>query len=419
VNKLYLELVKGHWMISPEHAAAYLPVVARLLNREDISGQFSTEKITLQLHASNGKVLPILADTWFENPDTLFDNLEEEATLVIPVQGPITKYDNCGFYGAQTYAKVLASAAANNKITGILLHMDSPGGSADGSYDMAEAVAAAAKVKPVIAYADGLMASAAYRVAARATTIVAKPGSIIGSIGTMVTLHDYSQRLEDMGITEHRIYATASTEKNADYEQAIKGNYDPMRTQILDPLNNMFLQEMRDARNLPEAALTGKVFDPTEALKLGMIDTIGSYADALAAATTTAKTNSNSSTKKTPMNLGKAVLAFLGLTSQPDQLSQDQLDQLETLAGQNARMQETIRTTHEDMVVLNSQLAATQMENESLAEQVTALTQEITTLGEKAGADATQTTKQEDSFELPEGAPDQVKEMIRTTHRNK
>jgi signal peptide peptidase SppA len=401
-------------MMHPDHVSGYLPVVARVLKGEDPN--MTAPKLHLHLFQQSGglKVKTILADTWYEDPNNLFEDVTEPTTLVIPVEGAITKYDNCGYYGAQTYAKVLAQAAAHEHIQGIVLKMDSPGGSADGSFDFAEAVAEAAKVKKVVAFADGLMASAAYRVAARASSIVAKPGSIIGSIGTMVSFRDYTEYFEEKGIKEHRIYASKSTDKNADYEEAIKGNYVPMREQVLDPLNELFLKEMRDARNLPEAALTGKVFDPVEAKKLGMIDSIGNMKDAMSLATGKQKTpTNNSSIKNETMKLGQSILAFLGLTTQPEQLSQEQLDQLEGLAGENARLSQELDAAKAAKATAEETLTTMTAERDEWQ-------QKAETYGKQPGEKPTSVKKDEDAeIDLEVFENEDVKNIVKAGQNKK
>lgn len=233
----------------------------------------------------------IKADTWVENPSTLFDDIEPESTIVIPVNGAISKYDNCGMYGTHTYSMVLNNAANHKNVKSVILNFDSPGGTADGSYDMAMAVKRLAQTKNVISYADGLLASAAYRIAAQSTMIVAKPGSTIGSIGTMITLTDYSEYFKKQGIKEIDVYASKSTNKNEDWNEAIKGNTLPLIEHVLDPMNDLFLNEMKEARNLPDEALTGRVFDPVKAKELNMIDVIGDMHDVINFATKSKNTS--------------------------------------------------------------------------------------------------------------------------------
>jgi ClpP class serine protease len=113
------------------------------------------------------------------------------SVAVVPVRGVLMRAD--GFMSRamrwQTFGgliEVLAELAAADHVARIVLDMDSPGGVVVGLPDAAEAVRAAAAVKPVSVRVDGLAASAAYWIASQATEISAAPGSQLGSIGTMM-----------------------------------------------------------------------------------------------------------------------------------------------------------------------------------------------------------------------------------------
>jgi signal peptide peptidase SppA len=275
--KILHEISSGNWLISKQHAGAYIVKALQALEGVEFP---VTRKMDIAIVNQSG-VFSIAADTWVNDPATIFNDVKPDSTVVIPVHGALSKYDNCGEFGTQTYSSVLMQAAKNRNISSVLLDIDSPGGTADGSYDMAKAVAAVREKKPIIAYVNGLAASAGYRIAAQASMIVAKPGSIVGSIGTMVSLTDYSDYLEKRGIRQVDVYATDSVDKNQDAVQALEGNPLPLQESILDPLNDVFLNEIRSARNVTDEVLTGKVYEATAAKELGLVDIIGDFQSAL------------------------------------------------------------------------------------------------------------------------------------------
>jgi signal peptide peptidase SppA len=93
-------------------------------------------------------------------------------------------------------------AAANDPdVAGILLRIDSPGGTVAGTNDLGMDIKAASRRKPVWAHADDLMASAAYWAASQATRITANvPDAQVGSIGTVLVIQDLSAAAEKQGI---------------------------------------------------------------------------------------------------------------------------------------------------------------------------------------------------------------------------
>jgi signal peptide peptidase SppA len=92
-------------------------------------------------------------------------------------------------------------AAADPDVGAILLAIDSPGGTVAGTDDLAKDVAAARKQKPVWAHVEDLGASAAYWVASQAERITANSDTaLVGSIGTIQVVHDYSGAAEKAGV---------------------------------------------------------------------------------------------------------------------------------------------------------------------------------------------------------------------------
>ncbi|WP_232014464.1 S49 family peptidase [Cereibacter sphaeroides] len=111
---------------------------------------------------------------------------------VVPVRGILTpnmaQYER--WFGWATYhglAETMAHLAASEDAAAIVLEMDSPGGLVTGIEAAAEAIAAAAAVKPVHALVSPLAASAAYWLASQASEIVMTPGAVAGSIGVALT----------------------------------------------------------------------------------------------------------------------------------------------------------------------------------------------------------------------------------------
>lgn len=129
----------------------------------------------------------------------------EDGVRIIPLQGPITR--GLGLMGmffgmadTDRFKGWVESAKTDPRVSTIALHIQSPGGDAVGCLEAAQAVESAAKVKPVIAFCDDMMASAAYFMGARATSVIVAPSSLIGSIGTYVVLADDREYWKQRGI---------------------------------------------------------------------------------------------------------------------------------------------------------------------------------------------------------------------------
>ena len=111
-------------------------------------------------------------------------------TAIIPITGPIFRRANLftevsGATSVEILAQDLETAALDESIARIVLEIDSPGGQATGIADLAAMIRDASQIKPIVAYVDGMAASAAYWLAAAATTIVTSPTGLLGSIGVV------------------------------------------------------------------------------------------------------------------------------------------------------------------------------------------------------------------------------------------
>ncbi len=206
---------------------------------------------------------------------------------VVAIKGVIQKdSDWCSKGTAQT-RKELQMMGQNPQVKGVLLVVDSPGGEVAGTMDLAKDVRdfETNYGKPITAYVSDAAYSAAYWIASQAREVVLSSETAgVGSIGTMVTLLDDSAMLEEQGLREIVVKATASTDKNAAYEQALEGNTVKLRRDMLDPINRVFTNAVTSARpNLdtdPEGVLAGNTFVGQNAIRVGLADRIGTMQEA-------------------------------------------------------------------------------------------------------------------------------------------
>src|SRR5262245_51142620 len=142
---------------------------------------------------------------------TIIDGL-----AVVPLVGPILqRADLFGDFGAVSVNDVRATIGAaieDPGVEGILLIIDSPGGEVAGVADLADALYAARKRKPMWAVADEGIFSAAYWLASAVGPVLLPRTGGVGSIGALVVHQDMSQALDRLGV---RITLVKSGEKKA------------------------------------------------------------------------------------------------------------------------------------------------------------------------------------------------------------
>jgi len=199
-------------------------------------------------------------------------------TAIIPIHGSIFRYANIfteisGATSTEVLARDISEAADNPSVSNIVLEINSGGGQADGISDLAALIRKTAQLpdKRVVAYVEGIGASAAYWIASAANHIVASKASMVGSIGVVFTLTkgEDDERLE--------IVSSVSPKKRPDVSTA-EG-----RSQIqrwADRLGEVFLSDVAENRGVSyEEAFDlfgqGDMLIASEALERGMIDEIG------------------------------------------------------------------------------------------------------------------------------------------------
>ena len=239
---------------------------------------------------------------------------KKNSTAVMSIKGVI--YD----YYADYLVMKMTQMFADPNVTRAVFKINSPGGSADAGYKIADALMNAPI--PTWGHVDyGQAGSAGYLIAASMDGISAsRPGDRVGSIGAYVSYQNATKYWEKMGIVSQDVYARQSTEKNLEGREAAKGNFKPLEDYVSDQCQ-AFIDYVNDRRpNLNTKTLDpfkGKVFSATDALSIGLIDHIGDLKSALTQVKTT-NSNTNVTPRTNMLDYLKmpALLALKGLTGE-------------------------------------------------------------------------------------------------------
>lgn len=126
------------------------------------------------------------------------------AVAVLPLSGVMSQKIGMmeamsGGTGTEAFGKMFTEAVSDPAIGGIVLNIDSPGGSVFGVQELAQTIFNARGKKPIVAFVNSMAASAAYWIAAQADEIFITPGGQAGSIGVFTSHTDASAMLEAVG----------------------------------------------------------------------------------------------------------------------------------------------------------------------------------------------------------------------------
>jgi protease-4 len=195
---------------------------------------------------------------------------------VVELKGVITS--------SEEVVRQLKKYRDDGSIKGILLRIDSPGGAVVPSQEMYEEVKKTRAEKPVIASMGSVAASGGYYVACGASRLVANRGTLTGSIGVISEFLQLHEALAKLGIDVKTIKAgklkdagSNTTKMNPDHEKYFQN--------LMDDVHKQFIAVVEDARDLEHsdavALADGRVFTGEQAVKLGLVDTLGTYEEAI------------------------------------------------------------------------------------------------------------------------------------------
>lgn len=200
----------------------------------------------------------------------------DNGLCVVPIHGIIGKHLSglemaCGGCSLDSVSAMLEDAVKDPECKAILLDINSPGGTVTGVPELADEIAEANKIKPVIAFTDAECCSAAYWLASQASAIYATPSSSVGSIGVYIALLDESRALENAGVKVNAIHAGKWKLAGAPFKP-LTDEERKMFQDSVDKTHAQFKSAVSRGRNISEDSMQGQCFDGDEALTAGLID---------------------------------------------------------------------------------------------------------------------------------------------------
>jgi ClpP class serine protease len=200
------------------------------------------------------------------------------SVAIIDVNGPISRYagyfdDVSALTSVERLAEAIQSAAQNPSFKGIILYIHSPGGDITGISELAGLVAEANKLKPVIAYVDGMMCSAAYWFGSAANEVVVNSTSRVGSLGIISMIRNRADK------NTLEFISSQSPDKKPDLETD-RGKAVVQRN--VDDLAEVMLSEVAVFRGVSLQKVKsdfgqGGILIGQAAIDAGMADRMGSF----------------------------------------------------------------------------------------------------------------------------------------------
>ena len=289
--------MEGAWLADADDAVE-LGLIDETMNLNDLADEFEErfgEDITwlsdIGLEAGGGMI-----DT--SNPFAVFSLLSQDPSndpdgptiAVLHVDGPIVDGDSVqgGLFGSssvgsRTIRRICKTLQDDDDIRGVVIRIDSPGGSATASEVMWQSITQLSETKPVYISVGSMAASGGYYVAVAGDEVFVNPSSIVGSIGVV------GGKLAMEGLFDKLNINTVGRARgpNAAMFSSAPWN-DAERTLVRDRMTETYelftdrVSAGRDGIDLSKVA-EGRLFTGHLAVELGMADEIGSLGDTIAA----------------------------------------------------------------------------------------------------------------------------------------
>lgn len=170
-------------------------------------------------------------------------------------------------------------------VKGVILSIDSPGGTTAGGEAIFEEVRLLAASKPVVAQVGTLAASAGYMIATASDHIVARQSSIVGSIGVLVQYPDFTGLMDKIGVQAETIKSTPLKAEPSPFNPTTEEERAMIRRMVLDSYD-WFVGLVVDRRPLTLAQVRsladGSIFTGRQALSRKLVDELGGEREAIA-----------------------------------------------------------------------------------------------------------------------------------------
>lgn len=215
-----------------------------------------------------------------------------DGVAIVPLMGVIAKRMNLfsqisGGASTELAIRDLRAAVDDPNVNAIILHIDSPGGTVDGTQQLAAVVREVGQSKPITALADGTMASAAYWIGSAAQSVyIADTTTQVGSIGVVMSHVDVSGAEAQRGVKTTEIYAGKYKRISSQYGPLTESGKQDLQDKV-DYLYQLFVETVADHRStsvdkvLSDMA-DGRVFIGQQAIDAGLVDGVSTLSALIA-----------------------------------------------------------------------------------------------------------------------------------------
>ncbi|KZN13209.1 signal peptide peptidase SppA [Marinomonas sp. TW1] len=216
---------------------------------------------------------------WFTRGELSDMQIQGDTVAIIPMQGVIGAEADIE---SSEMVSLLDSAYGSNQLKGVIIEMNSPGGSPVHSgiiYDAIRNKQAVYPDIPILVVVEDMAASGGYYIASAATEIYANQASLVGSIGVISAGFEASELLDKIGI-ERRVFTAGRNKAFLDPFTPMTAEASEKWQSVLNETHQQFINAVKAGRKdrltITDDVFSGMIFTGTQAEKIGLIDGLAS-----------------------------------------------------------------------------------------------------------------------------------------------
>lgn len=213
--------------------------------------------------------------------------VDSSGVAFVSIHGQILKGESSfGGVSSTRTRQALRAAESDSDVRGIMILIDSPGGTVAGTQNLADEVARISREgrKLIVTHAEDAMHSAALWVGVQASRVTASAMTEVGSIGVLAVLQDTSKMAEDMGVKVHVVSTGDAKGAGVPGTEITDAILADVQSRV-DEINAFFLKAVKDGRGMGieavRALVDGGDWLAAEAKDKGLIDAVMSQDDAV------------------------------------------------------------------------------------------------------------------------------------------
>ena len=195
---------------------------------------------------------------------------------VIKVSGPII--------ASEQINSKLEKFKNRNDISAIVLRIDSPGGLVAPTQEIFEKVKSVRDVKPIVSSMGTVAASGGYYIALGSDSLIANPGTIVGSIGVIMNYPIATELLDKVGIKFETVKSGGLKDVGSYSREVTEADRRHLNEMVTN-MHNQFIAVVEENRDIDRSEIIkladGRVFTGLQSKDLGLVDMLGTFDDAI------------------------------------------------------------------------------------------------------------------------------------------